>query len=490
MSFEGLRKGAAQAASRSGGKGKTRSAFFARWKPVTMTPELKKFLSPPPNEESVTEISEPVVIIKGQYPDHYAMDEQGNPIQPTPVIEGYHLRSHTFPVTIQPKGGGQSFKSFRDIICSSGTNRHAPQPCVGCYKVDHGAKDSRPRDKWALNMAHLSWYHRHPLVKDGQIQTKQDGSGPVMIQSECETYRPRSIIANRAVQARAPGVRAPKPCDLCQQGAEFVYGEHRVIEVGLKHLKNLLELEDQLGKECLNCGTNIIRMGYSCARCKAQIFDVKQAQGWTVEQVEQFGKMPQSCQGCGNLDLPVSIYECGFNDQFVKTNQACSDPQKTTIEDVVIWIQKEGQNTESEIVVKKYCLLSEFQLPQTPATQGKSTIQYLQEVVKSLFNLEEMYAPDDLDEQARTINTQNPYAAQTPQYAPYGPAGGPMAPPGYAPQGPPTQGYPQPGYAPQPGYGQQYGQQPQQPGYSQPAQGQPSSPYPNMPMPGRPNFGK
>lgn len=496
MSMENLRRGAQSINNNRGGKGGSRNAFFAQWRPPQIavgagmgknriTCDLKPFLAAPPSEESKVEAAEPVTLIAGSYEDPYATDAAGQRIVPSPSMEGLHFRVHSFNVFVQGRNPSeQGFNSFREIVCSCGPEPHAPQPCIGCYQADHGNKDARSKDQWAFNIAHLGWYHLVPLVKDGAVQMKRDGSGPVMVKQECTTYKPEQIYLGRAVAAgRAPQAVAKKfkQCDGCAQHAQHVWGDHRILKLGFKHLKNLFEIDDKVGKKCINCGSGILRVAFDCEKCNTEMLDLSQVQ-WTNDQIETFSKTPQQCQNpqCGHVALPKSGYDCGYDDNYNQVQQSCGNSQKTTIFDCVLWLQREGESTESEIVVKRVTLISQYQ------TQDNRPLQdHLKEIVKEPFNLAEMYKPDSLDEQAETIRVQNPYGAQQPQYSAYGggqPGGypAPGQPQGYAP---PQPGYPQGPPAGPPGYpqGPQGGYQ-QQPG--------PAPSYPNTPMPGRPNFGK
>lgn len=492
MSMDGLRQGA-QNIRTGGGKGPQRSAFYARWKPPQMTDVLKRFLAAPPNEESFVQVSEPIVLIKGQYSDPYQRDKDGNPIIPPPVIEAKRFRAHTFPVWIQPKTAGQQgFKTFREIVCSAGPEAHAPQPCVGCFQVDHGSKDSKPRDQWAFNIAHLAWYHTRPYVKDGQIQTKQNSNEPIMIKDECMSHKMENVLLGRAINARAQGVNKKyRQCEGCGQYAPqgmqpqqhpYIWGDHRTLQIGWGHLKRIFDLDDEIGKKCANCGTHIIRIAFDCGRCNNEMINVAQT-GWTNEQLDQYSKTHQQCGQCGNVDLPVSVYECGYNEQYMKVGGGCPDnidPRITSIFDVVLFVQREGEGTDSELVVKRWEPISQYKTP-----DGRPLSEHLKEIVKAPFNLDEMYAPDSLDDQAETIRVQNPYAQQQQQFQAYPgqPQPGGYGPPAAGGYGPAPGG---PGFAPPPGvpYPNPYGQQPQQPQQGQ----QPV--YPNQPMPGRPNFGK
>lgn len=470
MSMEGLWQGAQTNRTGGGGKGPQRSSYYARWKPPSMKDALKPFLAAAPSEESWIQMAEPVVIVAGQYQDLYARNQDGSAIIPPPTIEGYRYRSHTFPLFIQPeKPGQQGFKTFRDIVCSAGPEPHAPQPCIGCYQVDHGAKDSKPRDQWAFNIAHLAWYHLHPLMKDGQIQYKKNSSEPVMVKDQCRAHSTENIILGRAAASGARGFRQPKPCEGCTAQHPFVFGDHRVLQVGFKHLKNILQLDEDLGKRCANCGTFLIRVAFDCTACGNELLNVAQT-GWTNAQYDTYSKTPQQCMRCQRQELPKSVFECGFDERYARVGTGCPDnvePRKTSVFDSVLWVQREGENTESEIAVKKYELISQFKTP-----DGRPLSDVLKDLVRAPFNLAEMYSPDSLDEQAETLRIQNPYAAPAAQQ--YQPYGGPQ-------QTVPGQQYPMPQ---QPGPAQGYAPQG---GYAPP--GQPTG-YPNMPTPGRPNFGK
>lgn len=492
MSMDGLRKGATNL-NQGKGKGSVKSAFYTRWKPPQVvvgagtgkartTFDLRPFLAPPPHEEAKIEAAEPVVIIPGDYEDIYAVDANGVRIVPPPKQEGLHIRLHGFKLWMKPRNPNErGFETFRDLYCSAGPEPHAPQPCVGCYQVDHGDKNARSKDNWVFNIAHLMWYHLIPYVKDNQVQMKKDGSGPIMIKVECTSYKMESVYLGRAVQARRAPVdvaRRYKPCDACQQQAQWAWGEHRSLQLGFKHLKNIFAIDDAVGKKCVNCETGILRIAFDCEKCNSELLDLAQVT-WTNDQIETYTKTPQQCN-CGHIGLPVSAYECGFDDNYKRVAEPCNNPQRTTIFDCVLWLQREGESTESEVVVKRVELIKHFH-PRTP--DQRALEEHLKEIVKQPFDLVEMYKPDDVDDQAKSIQVDNPYAIQQQQYSGYGQPGpgGYSQDPGYQQAG--DQG----GYVP-PGSPQQY----QPPGVA-PQQGPtygPPGTQPGFPQTGRPNYGR
>lgn len=460
--MEGLRRGAQNVPNGKGGKGGKGRGFFARWKPPFMAEPLKKFLAAPPSEESRMMVAEPIVLLKGEYQDLYARDENGNPITPPPVTEGYHFRAHTFNVFVQSKVQGQKgYTQFRDITCSAGPEAHAPQNCVGCYSNDHGM-DGRPRDHWAFEIVHLGWYHQSPLMRDGQVQMKRNSNEPILVKNECDSQRKVNQIQARAHQADPRNWKEPYVCEGCQGNHPWAWGDHRTLQIGKNHLINLLDLNDKIGQKCATCATVILRVAFDCANphCKNELLDVATS-GWTNAQLDQFSKTQVSCPTCGHQNFPVPAYSCGFNENFQRVAEECSNPVQMSFWDCVIWVQREGESTSSELIITRVDPISTFATP-----DGRPLADHIRELAKDRYNLAEMYKPDSLEDQAKRLNVQNPYAAPQQQFSAY---------PGQPQQGgyaAPPQGYPQQG-------GYQQPQQPQQPT------------FPNMGgPPGRPNYGK
>lgn len=481
MSMQGLRTGVQHLPTGRGNKGSGGSAFYKEWRPPQIAVgagmgkdrisfDLKPYLAAPPSEESKVEAAEPVVLIEGSYDDHYAVGPNGEKL--ALKSEGYHFRAHSFNVFMAPRNPSEKgYNTFRTLVCSSGPDPHAPQPCMGCYQHDHGDKNAKSKDQWAFNIAHLGWYHEVPLVRDGQVVMKKDNSGPVMVKQECLSYKMENVYLGRAVgSGRVPQQIAKKykECEGCKQKAGFVFGDHRILKLGFKHLKNIFEIDEKVGKKCINCGTGILRVAFDCSKCQNEILDLSQVQ-WTNDQIDQFSKSPYQCQSCGNNDIPVSAYECGFDDNYNKVAQPCNEPKKTSIFDCVLWLQREGESTESEVVVRRVELIPQFR------TQDNRPLQdWLKEIVKETFNLEEMYKAESIEDQCETIRVQNPYGSQQPQYASYGGGQPQFQQPNYVQQGTVSQPtFPSQGYGP-----------------GQPQQGGPQPSYPNYPQPGKPNFGK
>src|ERR1700722_9149868 len=146
--------------------GGSRSSFFERYKiPVDVPTSL--------------------MLLQGQHLD---------PNPPAELIEldaaGHEkpVYSPYFKVRMHKKAAAKNGKAYYPHeVCSRGTDPHNPQPCAPCDAIDSGDRTIQTSDMFAMGILHLSFYHRHPLLDRtrGDVVRKKDGSGPVMIFTEC-----------------------------------------------------------------------------------------------------------------------------------------------------------------------------------------------------------------------------------------------------------------------------------------------------------------
>jgi hypothetical protein len=479
MGLTGLRRSAAK---NSGGKGKGKGGYYAVWTPPSFT-KIEGKLRP----DQVNTVAEPIVLIEGEYID----PDDGTP------KEAYLRRVHRFV----DKHNGKI--NYRSITCMRGPDAHNPQPCVGCYLIDHrewDEKASGARSAWVFNLAHLVPYVELPLVRDGRIQMKQGTNEPVMITKSCK-------MGTVADQIYWQG-RGQPYCDGCSpQGCSYQrkLGGHRYWEMGNKHLTELLDFNDKvLGKICYYTGTGIVKTGFECGNCSTLMLSIATS-GFTNDQLKQFEQSPQQCRQCGAVGLPIPAYDTGYDEHGmsklagvqlpVDAQGTPVKPRPLNIFDVVLWIQREGAGTDSKPVITKWARLT-----QAPFGDNGTTVditEYVHStVVPTPFDFEELFGMNT-DSQAKAVGRPNPYGAQAQQqnfarYAqqPQQPAfptlpppaapsvGVGYAPPTVAPQLPPQAGQqpmpPQPPIAtPYPGTPSfpqppQQPAQPQQPGYAAP----------------------
>lgn len=447
MSMAGLRRGAAQVSGNKGGS--KRPIYAVRWKPPAMTANMMQFLTP--DETRGLQIAEPVVFITSAYPDVYqTTDDNGQPLQEPVLNPAYRFKSHTIPTIVKGTNGRPGWKKFAELVCSAGLNPHSPQPCVGCYISDHGEDGTQSKDQWAFNVAHLAWYHETPVIKNGQVQMKKDNSGPLTNKVECITHKQANIVFGRMDQMNR-GQPMAKTCEGCANQYKFVWGDHRVLQVGKGQLMNILACNDKLGERCYYCDQAIVTWAYTCSNmaCRAGLLHIQQS-GQTNAQIDQFSKRAIQCGTCGTVGLPKPAYSCQC--------AAGTDPRPLDMFDVVMWAQRDGEGTKTAFSARSSTIIEDYIMPDGVSLSGypdnRPLEEALKDIVKSPFDLRQMFAPKTLDEQAKEIDRANPYAQQQGGYQPY-PGQPPVQGTGYAP--------PQAGYNPQQGF-----QQPPQvpPGYT------------------------
>lgn len=499
MSLSGLRRSAQKMGG--GNKGKSKGGYYASWTPPSYN-KIQGSVTP----QEAPHVAEPIVLIEGEYADPFDQDKVNG--QPT-IKEAFHYRFHRYQQRYQNK------LQFRMMSCLRGPESHNPKPCVPCLLTDSKEWDEKShgaRSGWVFNTAHLVAYHTMPLMKNGQIQTKQGTNQPIMVDRECRY----GTIAQR-VYSRSNN----KPCEGCQQQAPTKLGGHRYWQVGKNHLEDLIDFNEKiLGKVCFHTNTGIIQTGFICSKCGAKLVDLATS-GLTNDQIKQFSESPYRCQ-CSHVGLPQAEYESGYGEggfsrlpNFQMPVGSDGRPVKArplNLFDVVLWVQREGESMDSKAVVTRWCRLTKF-----PSQNGEVDItQYVNEtIVPNPFDFDDLFSIDT-EGQAKILERPNPYSAAATQqnFARYGnPPGVPQGGAGYmGPTVPPPQPYnapqmpgfmapPQPPQGPSPQQSPiampypQPGQFPApiQPPQTQPAQPQTTQPVlpgniPGFPPPGRPNW--
>lgn len=461
---------------KSGGKG----GYFNKLRIPKLTPELQSMLRA--NELP----GDPIMLVQPEVPydDIYAVDDNGNWTGQKEAA--LHVLTHQ----IQSVKNGRT--DYAEFTCTAGPNRHAPQNCVGCQQADAGNKSvGNSRQHWAFNVKHLVPYHEVPLMdrKTNTIRYRKDKPNePVMVLEACRMGSPSE---------RLYAMKNRKQCDPCARGIAVTYGAPKVLVLGKSHLEDLLSVDAHLEQTCANCATRLVKLGYTCAHCNSVLLDLAQTQ-MTNEQVKDYAATPQQCHSgiCGNVALPKPAYACGYHPSgsYKLPNGGCPPnvpPRPLSIFDVVFYVHKIGENTQSKLVISPPTPIQHFTTP-----TGNDLAQWLQAPhLQRSFDLKDMYKAQSAEEQANICNVQNPFVQQQqlyqqypgqgqPQQQQYAPApqyGAPQAP---QPQAPPY-GVQQPGFPPQPQ------QQPQYQQYNGPQQPQPgagNAQYPPMPFSGRPDY--
>jgi len=456
----------------------------------------------------------PFVLISGEYPDPNPQQEMVE-IDPAtgqyvpPVVPYWKWLKHRLKGVNQNTGK----QKFIDEPCSRGWDKHAPKPCAGCAAMESGDKRITLGEAYSMGLVHLVVYHRHPLVdpKKGPVM-KKDNSGPVMVDSECLG---KACNFCRLLSGQPPVLQQNEFWPNYDRNTiQNVFGSRRYLEIGSGHLGDIGEWDSQVGSRCggiafvkdaagqyiLDQNGNAIPKGrcnnfltidsYNCPKCGNVLIDTA-ADPRTPAQLEELATKKYPCHVC---QQPVFMKEVNSCDA------GCSGVQVHGIFDGVIQGVRQGEDTQSHLVLAGFVSVEEFESTLHPSVralfQGKTLRQRIEELAKP-YEFSELYKPKSLEEQAKRLEIQG--------YGGYGQAQQGWAPPGqpmmqqpggyYGNQAPAPMQYPpqqQPmQYPPQQPQQPQYPpQQPQNPGYQQ--YGQPQQgpgPAPFVP-PQQPNFGK
>lgn len=356
----------------------------------------------------------PIMLIKGEYSDPNPAEDQIE-IDPQtghakPVINAFgKARVHKRKLILNGR------EEYREEYCSAGLNSHNPQPCAGCYAMDSGDKSVTASDVFAFGIVHLHPYHTHPLVdrKTGQLVQKKDGTGYVLVDTECEGRACNfcRVASNQPILPK-PGQVWP---NFSPQDISTKFGKRRYIQVGKGHLENLGSWDSTIRGQCGNCNTELVIVGYSCPNCRSVVIDLgpNSTDPRTDEQIELAVSRPYPCPKCERPAYLNEMVEC----------DGCHNPSQLSVFDVVCFGLREGEGPKSAMVLRRHEALKNFKAPPN-LLNGKTVEEIVAELAKP-YDFEEILKPGDLETQAQrlglTLPTQLSGPPQTPKFQNYKP---------------------------------------------------------------------
>lgn len=292
---------------------------------------------------------------------------------------------------------------FLDEICSAGHELHNPQPCVGCHAMDTGDKSVSVSDYAVFGIVHLHPYHGHPVLDDnGQIRMRGDGKGPLVNFTECtgrscnycRTLNGQPLVQDSDPKNQWPGWRADQ--------LSTMFGQRRYIELGKNHLSDLGGWDSSVSSVCGLDGSQLLVDGYKCPHCQSMVIDMQQDPR-TDEQIGDAVSKPYPCMRCGRpvlLEEVVSCDVCRANNR--------QHVQHSIFGNTVLWGLREGEGTNSHLVLRRFETLEQFGASVHPNYLGGKSIQsYINELAQP-YEFEKMFAPRTLQEQSKRLELSIP----------------------------------------------------------------------------------
>lgn len=192
---------------------------------------------------------------------------------------------------------------------------------------DHISNQGDKRIGWsmsrAFNVIDLREHHEVPKEKDGKelLYTKGDNAGkPIMALYPCEG----------------------KGCKYCDENLAIIDGRRGFTSVGAGHFLNLGSIEEDIEDNCRSCqeGT-VVRVALTCPETGEILVDLEDEE-IKDEQIEHWLENGMFSSGANRKVFPDELVEC----------DSCDSGARAEIHDVVLFLRKTGENTNSAISIK------------------------------------------------------------------------------------------------------------------------------------------
>jgi hypothetical protein len=371
----GLRRSVLDGKSRRAGKG---TGWRGSWRDRYDIPKAEE---------------EDILLTRAAYENPEDVDEKTGEVRLAHfhTCQMHHLK-------LKPSGKG----SFMTARCGIDAGK---KDCLGCKAQAEGDRRVTKKPDFSFNILHFGLYEKVPLERDGKVVKHEDGENrgkPVMVWEPVERPSDRKrILADLD--------------NYIDDGTVRMF-QKRYIEVGGGHRDDLAQIDADAAKFC-RCGGDLTPIAFTCEQCEEELADVdKDDMG--KKEVAAFAMSREKCKKCGHIGLPVPENTCN----------SCKRPEPLSAFDVVARVRKEGEGTNSHIVVKKITPLDQYQLP-----NGNYLIEFekdgkeyypkydddggwifvedmdIRKQATSQWDFEKVHEPKDHEFLARTLGIRNPF---------------------------------------------------------------------------------
>ncbi len=255
-------------------------------------------------------------------------------------------------------------ENFRENTCARWYFDNANQADVCCdlkqqgdtrvdgkRRASHGGTSASTR--YNINAIQIGIFEQEPLL---DRKTKQ----PLRHDSDDDKGRwKRGDVRKQWVLCTKPGVVKKVAAEMARRfdaGEEedpaYRMFQKKYFDLSPNHFMQIVDrVTQEASSRCTCCG-NLDVIAFSCPECEAEIADVA-ADELSVEQITKYSTETTTCRSCKNAVEAVPIYQC----------DSCDQPEPLTWEDVAITVRKQGEGTQTAIIVEKVVPLFDFSLP-------------------------------------------------------------------------------------------------------------------------------
>lgn len=289
--------------------------------------------------------------------------------------------------------------SFEDYRGRRGHNN-----CLGCHLKKHGDKRVSNSEQYSLNVIHLALYCKVPLKdRDGKTRRfEHDGDSH---------KRGDPILSWKHVTAARDRKEALANIEEGLEDGTTALWRKKYIQVGPSHRKQIEMIADYAEAHC-RCGGSLTPTAFFCSKCEETLCDVEEA-NMEPEDVLAYAVERQRCDGCGTFEQPQKEYIC----------DECDDPIALQFHEVVAYVRKTGEGTDSTITIEKVVPIYDFLLEDESSLcewdeeaddvlidedDEFVLIEDVKKLVDNQFNFDKVHEPRDGDLLAKLLGIQNP----------------------------------------------------------------------------------
>lgn len=351
----------------------------------------------PPKAEAT-----PILLTRGEYADEHPQAIKDNNGEP-PLKHYYTYPAHSYKFKI---GNDDAFRQGR---CAAGWNDKDGE-CLGCQVKTNGDKRvGHKRDRYSMNLIHLALHHKTELKDHEGKPRRFEQDDP-----EGRFKRGDPIVGWQEVTRARDRKDVLQDLDKLLKEQNAAMFRKKYIDVGSGHLDDLMQIADLARKHC-RCGGMLAPTAFFCQGCEEKLVDVEE-ENMDAAECNTYSLQRQRCKNCGVLDFPQVESLC----------DECTEPTPLEFWEVVAYIKKTGEGTNSHISVEKIVPIYEFLLPNEESllkwdasaddfeidAEGEFVLRDdVATLASNQFNFNKVQQPYDNDYIAKFLNTTNVFKA-------------------------------------------------------------------------------